>query len=615
MLDPDVPNLQTMAILRTGDVEEGFRQSDLIVENRYFCESPQHCPLETHIIDAWVETDGTLTIRSSRQGLFLLRSEVARFFDLPASKVRVIGPYCGGGFGGKLGRFQDLPVALAAMKFGKPVRFEYTRAEDLTMSGRRPTVVAYVKHGAKKDGTLVALEARLILDGGAFGAEQMAFIPRTAISALAATYRIPNVKVDSLAVYTNLPPATTMRGVETPEMLWAAEQQMEIIADKLGIDPIEVRKRNIHREGEVSAMGEVMQSIGVKECLDAAAKWIMRDEKTGPEGPWVKGKGIAIGGELIGRGYTATSQVKVRSDGYVDAFYGAAEMGQGASTMVAQVTAEEFGVPISKVTLHRGDTAFTPFDWGNYASRTTTSTGNAVRRACQDAKEQIFRMASSKMDVPPEMLDISDGKIFCKSLPSTNIPIGDLFSPLGYVPGVGEIVGRGECTLSAPPILDLKTGHFEKFADYSYGAFAVEVAVNLETGEVKVLRAANALDMGQPINPKICEQQIEGGIGMGIGTALYEALRYERGRLVNPDLVNYKIPSAAEIPGGNNVISILAPTPLEEGPYGAKGFSEMVMATVAAALGNAVYNAIGVRVYDLPLTRERVLKAIKESKI
>ncbi len=612
ILDPDVANLQNMAMLRTGDVEKGFKEADLIVENRYYCESVQPCPIEPHIIDAWIEPDGTVTIRSSRQGLFLLRSELARFFNIPISKVRVIAPYCGGGFGSKVSRFPEHPIVVAAMKIGKPVRIEYSRADDLITGGRRPAVVIYLKHGVKRDGTLTALEARIIIDGGAYGAEQMAFIPRIPTSALTASYRIPNVKIDSYGIYTNLPPSTTMRGVESPESLWAAEQQMDIIAEKLGIDPVELRRRNILSEGEINAMGETIQSTGLRECLDKAVGWIKLAEKPKLEGNWVEGKGIAVGAEIIARGYTATSVIKVQPDGYIDAYYGAAEMGQGASTMVAQIAAEEFRVPLSRVRLHRGDTKFAPFDWGNYGSRTTTSTGNAVIRACQDAKKQIFQLAGAKMGLTPIDLDISNGKIYWKSLPSTYIMIGDLFSPLGFVKEIGEIVGRGECTLSAPPILDIKTGHFEKFADYSYGAFAAKVAVNLETGEVRVLEAVNVLDMGQPINVKMCEQQIESGTGMGISTALYEALKFDKGRLLNADLVNYKIASIAEIPGMAAVASLMAPVPLEEGPYGAKGFAEMVMTPVAAALGNAVCNAIGVRVYDLPLSRERVLTAIKE---
>lgn len=614
ILDPDIPNLYNMSLLRTGDVEKGFGEADLIVENRYYCESLHPSPLETRVIDAWIELDGALTVRSSRQGLFLLKGELARFFEIPISKVRVIAPYCGGGFGAKMSRFPEHLVVAAAKKIGRPVRFQYSREEDLTFGGRRPAVVVYLKHGVKKDGTLLALEAKIIIENGAFAAEQMAFIVRIPTSTLSNTYRIPNIKVDCLGVYTNLPPGTTMRGVESPQTLWAAEQQMDIIAEKLGIDPVELRRKNILRDGELSAMGETVRSIGVRECLDKAAGWIRLDEKPAPEGNWVKGKGIAIGGEMIGRGYSATSMVKARADGYVDVYYGAAEMGQGASTMVSQIVAEEFDVPISKVRLHRGDTDLVPFDWGNYSSRTTTSTGNAVIRACQNAKQQIFRMASTILETAPEDLDISDGKIYRLSLPSAYIRIGDLFTPHGFIKEIGELVGKGECTLSAPPLLDKITGHCERFADYGYGAFAVEVAVNTDTGEIKVLRVANALDMGRPINMKICEQQIEGGIGMGIGTSLYEALKYDRGRLLNPNFVNYKIPSAAEIPVGERVASLIAPAPLEEGPYGAKGFSEVVMTPAAAALGNAVYNAIKVRIYDLPLSRERVLKAIKESK-
>jgi carbon-monoxide dehydrogenase large subunit len=611
ILDPDIPNLQNMAVLRTGDVDKGFREADLIVENRYFCEPVQHCPIETHISDAWIELDG-LTVRSSRQELPTVRSEISRLFDITLSKVRVIGPYCGGGFGSKIGRFPEHLVALAAMKLGKPVRLQYNRGEDLTTGGRRPSVVVYLKHGVKKDGTLLALEVRLIIDGGAFGADTM-ICTRVPISTLSSTYRIPNVKLDVLVVYTNLPPACAMRGVESPQAFWAVEQQMDIIAEKLGIDLVELRRKNILNEGEVNAMGQVVESIGQRECLDKAAEWIRLAEKPRSEGNWVTGKGIAIGSEMASLGHSSGVVVKVQPDGYIEAYYGGTELGQGASTLVAQIVAEELGVSFSRIRVYRGDTTSTPLDWGARGSRTTINTGNAARRACQDAKEEIFRLASSKMGLAPEDLDISHCKIYWKSQPSTYLMIEDLFTPLGYVKGIGEIIGRGEFCLPPPRILDIKTGHYEKWADYGYGAFAVEVGVNLETGEVKVLRAANALDMGQPINPKMCEQQIEGGMGMGIGTALYEALKFDdSGRLLNPDLVNYKIPSAAEIPSGQKVASIIAPAPLEGGPYGAKGFGEMVMSPVAAALGNAVYNAIGVRIYDLPLSRERVLKAIKE---
>ncbi len=306
--------------------------------------------------------------------------------------------------------------------------------------------------------------------------------------------------------------------------------------------------------------------------------------------------------------------VRPNEDGTVDLYTGASDIGQGSDTTLAQIVAEEFGLPLNKIRVVYGDTSTTSFDWDNQASRTTISTGNAVLRACLDAKRQIFQMASVRMGLAAEDLAVANGKIFWKTWPKESIPIEYLFTPLGFVKGVGQIIGRGEFNSPAPPLIDIKTGRYEKFAFWGYSAHAVEVGVNVETGEVRVERIVAALDVGQPINLKMCEQQIEGGIGMGIGTAIYEELRYNKGRLLNPDLVNYKIPTFAEIPCGKNVASLTVEAPLPEGPYGAKGFSEAVMTPAAAAIANAVYDAIGVRVYNAPLTREHVVQAIRQQK-
>ena len=601
-----------MATLYKGDVNKGFKEADLVVENRYSFEAIQHCPIEPHIVEAWIEVDGSLTIRSSHQGYHFLRRYLSQLFNIPISKVRVLGPYLGGGFGSKIDRSLDLLVALAAIKLRRPVRLAYNRSEEMITAGRRPRTIVYMKRGVKKDGTLLAVEAKIIIDGGAYGHMLMGVIPRTALSVIGPTYRTPNIKVDSYGIYTNNPPCCTMRGVESPEVHFAIEQQMDTIAEKLGIDAVELRQKNIFNEGEINGFGEVVESIGVRECLDKVADWIEWGKKPEAEGNWARGKGIAIGGELCGRGYAATSTVKLLSDGTFEVGFGSSEMGQGANTVVAQIVAEEFGVPISKVKVVYGDTNITPWDWDNHASRTTISTGNAVLRACQDAKRQIFAIASVKMGLTPDDLAISDGKIYWKHWAKESIPIEYLFNSLGYVRGVGQIVGRGDFNSPAPPLVDVKTGQYELFAIWGYGAGAAEVAVNLETGEIKILRMASAMDMGQPINLKMCEQQIEGGIGMGIGTSLYEEQKHVSGVLLNPDLVNYKIPTFAEIPSGENIASFAVKAPHKEGPYGAKGFSEMVLAPIAAAIGNAVYNATGSRVYDGPISRERTLKAIKE---
>jgi carbon-monoxide dehydrogenase large subunit len=605
-----MPNLQNSAFIRLGNVDKGFKESDLVVENRFEAESVQHCPIETHVIAAWLEAGGTLAVRASQQGYFHLRLHLSRLFGIPASKVRVIGPYLGGGFGSKLSRIPASVVALAALKLGRPVQLEYTREEDLTSGGRNSGIIIVLKHGVNKGGALLAFEARIIIDGGAYGTDLMGVIPRTALNGLGVIYRVPNVKADAYAVYTNHPQCCTLRGVEIPHITWAVEQQMDIIAEKLGMDPVTLRMKNILEEGEENPAGEITESIGVKECLDKTSKWIGWNKESRAESGWVKGKGVGIGPCLIGLGYSATSKVKVCSDGSVETYFGSSEMGQGAHTVVAQITAEEFNVPVDRVKIICGDTEVTPWDFDNQASRTTVSTGHAAIRACQDAKRQIFELAAPKMGLAPQDLDIADGKIYCKDFPSNSISIKDLFSPSGFVKGIGEILGRGEFTSTAPP-MDPKTGRFKRLAIWAHAAYGAEVAINPETGEVKVSRLAGAIDVGQPINSKMCEQQIEGGIGMGVGFSLFEQLVYDRGRLLNSDLVNYKLPTALDIPSGENCASFIVTSPHKDGPYGAKGLGEAPLVALSGAIANAIYNAIGRRLHNLPLTRERVLSAIK----
>ncbi len=614
ILDPERPNVCNIASLRTGDVERGFEEADLIVENDYYCPSIAHSPLEPHIGDGWLEEDGTLTIRVSSQGSHPTIDILSRLYDISPSKIRILLPYCGGGFGAKstFQWFRRL-VAAAELKLRRPVRLQFTRDEEFVNGGRRQLAKIHLKDGVKKDGTLVAREARVLLDIGGYASAFAPGLPRIMSFSLGVTYRIPNIKMDGYSVYTNSPVVCMMRGVGVPEMIWAVEQQMDIIAEKLGIDPLELRRKNILNEGEQNGLGEVVESIGARECLDKIAEWIKWDEKPEADGTWIKGKGISVAGSMCGRGYTATSIVKVHSDGTIEVRYGSGEMGQGASTVMAQIAAEEFKVPMSKVKLVRGDTDFTPWDFIAQSSHITITTGNAVLRACQDAKRQIFELAAAKMWLSPDDLDTRDGTVYRKDLPSESMPIGNLFTPYGVIKGTGEIVGRGEFTSSAPPI-DIQTGRGEKIAYWSYGAYAAEVGVNLKTGEVKVFKIAGAFDMGQPINAKMCEQQIESGIGMGIGTTLYEELVTSSGVVLNPDFVNYKIPTCAEIPSGENTASFIVKAPHPEGPYGAKGFGEIVLAAFAPTLANALSNAIGVRIKDMPITRERVLKAIRESK-
>lgn len=616
MLDLEKPNVCNMATLCTGDVEKGFEESDLIIENDYSCFPVAHCPLEPHITEGWMESDGTLTLSLSSQGSHPIIDALSDLYDISPSKVRVLTPYCGGGFGSKAtNQWLQRLVSAAILKFRRPVRLRFTREEEFIIGFRRTSAKVHIKDGVKRDGTLVAREARVVMEAGAYAGAFVPGIPRIAAYTFGVTYRIPNIKVNGYVVYTNNPPATIMRGAGAPQPIWAIEQQMDMIAEKLNIDPVALRKKNILCEGEENAIGEVVESIGAKECLEKVADWIQFDRKPELEGDWVRGKGMSVAGSICGRGYTATSVVKVHSDGVIEVRYGSGEMGQGASTVMAQIAAEELGVPMSQIKVVRGDTATTPWDFVAQSSHITMTTGNAVMLACRDAKRQIFELAAVKMglsskDLDTEDLEIRNGMIFRKDTPLESIPLTNLFTAQGVVKGIGEILGRSEYTSLALPV-DPETGQGEKQAFWSYGAYAAEVGVNLRTGEVRVFKVAGAFDMGQPINVKMCEQQIDGGVGMGIGTAIYEELVFDRGVVRNPNFVTYKIPTFAEIPSGENMASFIVKAPHKDGPYGAKGFGEIVLGAFAPAIGNALYNAIGVRVKDLPLSRERVLKVIK----
>jgi len=304
------------------------------------------------------------------------------------------------------------------------------------------------------------------------------------------------------------------------------------------------------------------------------------------------------------------TQVKVYKDGMVEVLHSLDELGQGINTVAAQIAAEEFGVPMEKIRVIRGDTAYTPYDVWSASSRSTFYMGNSIYRACQDAKRQLFEMASQSLGVPVETLEMKTGMIRSTGNPQKSVTITDLFVPsIGYMPMITEIVGRGQFDF-ASILEDAETGQSEKWVAYfSYGAHGVEIAVNVETGALKVVRIAGCFDV-QPINPKMVEQQIEGGIGWGMSHALYEEVMFNQGKIINPTFVDYKVTSAMDMPLVQNVGAFVAPAPHQDGPYGAKGFGEMVSVPVLAALGNAFYDATGVRIYDLPLTPERILKAL-----
>jgi CO/xanthine dehydrogenase Mo-binding subunit len=603
--DPERPNVCHTYKIRSGDVVRGFQEADLIVENRYTTARIAHCQLESHVVVAWFEPDGGLTVMTPCQLPYSLKPLLCKLFNLSSSKVRLLSTFVGGAFGAKGQARAELMAALLAQKSRRPVRLAFTREEMFRFGGHRVPMVFDIRDGVKSNGTLVARDVKALLALGAYSDTGFLLVKRTPIGAVG-TYRVPNFKLDCYGVYTNEPLTTALRGFGAPEIQWAIEQQMDIIAERLGIDPVEIRRRNVLNEGDRDACGMVTHSVGVTECLERVRKWIGWGKKPADDSaPWKRGKGIAIGNKSIQTGVSSVVIVKVWQDGVVEVRHSVARLGQGTETCLAQIAADQFGIPISQVRVVSGDTAFCPPDFGTVASVSLVHNGNALISACQDAKQQLFELAAPVLGAEPKDLTTGDGKIYVKGAEPA-IRISRLFTPLGIPLKGGKILGIGSFTSPYSPE-DLETGQSERYVfSYSYGANAVEVAINVETGEVKVLRIASAFDMGKAVNPSIVEQQIEGGVTMGISCA-FEEVSVDKGTVFNNGFVDYPIFTAMDMPEVENISTMIVEVAHQEGPFGAKGIGEVPLVAVAPAIANAVYNAIGIRIKDLPISRQRVL--------
>ena len=621
-LDPDRPNVCNHYKIRCGDVEKGFKEADVILENRFTTARIQQCAFEPHVCIAQIESDGSLTIWSTQQGLYRAKRHVCGIFGLPPSKVRIIqSHYIGGSFGSKFVLAVEPIAVMLAKKTGRPVRVALTREEVFTLGGNRIPTVIHIKDGVKKDGTIVAREMKVLVNVGAYASSGGALLARNISFGVAGSYRVPNLKLDSYGVYTNEPPVCPYRGFANEQPIWAIESHMDMIAEKMGLDAIEIRKKNLLKEGDINANGEIVHSIGAGQCFEQVAKFLDWGYKPREEtGPWKKGKGLALGHKNSSFG-VSIAIVKVQEDGTIEVRYSSDEFGQGCTSAMAQIVSEEFGIPTDRVKVVWGDTAITPYSTQPRAQGTTFNIGMSIVLACQDAKRQLFEIVAEKLNASPEELDAREGRVYVKSVPSRSIEIADLFVTGAYIDKVGEILGKGVFRLPYATKDDPETGQIDPElaqkgmklnAFYSYAVYGVEVAVNVETGEVKITKSGMACDMGLPINPKMCEQQMDGAAGMGIGSALWEEMIMDQGKVLNPNWRDYRLPSAINMPDGENYKTFITPTPHKDGPYGAKGMGETVMTPVAPAIANAIYNAVGVRMKDLPVTREMVFQALRK---
>ncbi len=618
-----------------GDIEAAFATADLVVENRFTTGMAQCTPMEPHAAVADVDIYGNVVVWSNTQTPYMVKDRLAQLFGIPAHKVKVIvPPHIGGGFGCKTRMKAEGVAAALSRAARRPVKLVYTREEVFADTTVKHPFVIHIKDGVMKDGTLVARQIRSVLDAGAYTDGTVGgLVTRNAAYGAVGVYRVPNFKLDNYRVYTNKPVGGAFRGFGVAQTTWAVESQMDILAEKLGIDPLELRLRNLLEDGELNPEHFKMDAVGSRPTVLRAAREIGWGEPAGPvgangsngsngsggasdSGTVVRGKGIAIGCKHFSI-QTSSAVLKVHPDESFEIRSSVTDIGQGSRTIMAQIVAEEFKVPLDQVRLVQIDTDVTPIDTGQSGSSTTVKAGHAVRLACLEAKRKLFERAEDLLEAAASDMDTAGGEIFVQGSPERSIRIGQLFKTIPVnMPGSdygpfltddAEITAGG--MFYPANAVGADGGPMPKVG-FSYCSQAVEVEVDTETGRIKVVKLVSILDPGKALNSTLTDGQIEGGVGFGIGTALLEELTFRDGRLANGNLTDYRIPTALDVPDLASLTMGIEETDYETGPYGAKGIGEVVVCATAAAIANAVHDATGVRLTDMPMTPERVALAI-----
>lgn len=610
--DPNRPNVANYYKIRKGDVDEAFKECDFVVENRFSTHMVQHAHIEPNVTLAKYEGGGRYTIWTSGQNVYRTRKELSDALKVPETNIRLIAPrHVGGGFGNKGAGHIEPIVACLAQKAGRPVKLALTREEVFTTTSIRHPSIVYIKDGLQRNGTIVAREMNVIYNGGAYSLAGNV-VNKNAIHAMTSVYMLPNLKADIYRVYTNQVQGGAFRGFGAPQIFFAVESQMDIDAEKLGMDPIQFRRKNLIAEGGTSAIGERMTNVTIEQCIDGMMEAVSSEPLPKDDGVWRYGIGYGVTKEQSDVSFASAAEVKLFEDGSVELWTSATDPGEGIHTVLSQIVAEEMQLPIEKVRMVLSDTDMTLVGTGASGSRQTSQMGTAVKLACSDLKQKMLASAAKRLGVREESLSIEGGAIIVGGKEGT--PYTGIFSegPMGgaYIPGQGRLVGKG---FYLPKVgeIDPNTGQCstdKASVYYTPVAQAAKVAVNLETGRIRILEYIGAMDVGKAINPLNVIGQNQGAITMGLNGAMNEELILVNGRVVNADFKDYKLQSIMDY---FPIRSIILENPNPDGPYGARGCGEAPISPVAAVLANAVYNAVGVRIKDLPITPEKVLLALK----
>ena len=618
-------NISHHHIIRKGDADAAFKYAEehpdeyYITEHEYHVPHVQHTPIENHIAVAQYEPDGKCTVWASCQSPYAVRQALSATFDIPLNKMRIISPYVGGGFGAKAGTtIEGIIIPLAMHCKGRPVMMEYTREEEFVNSYVRQGLYTKIKTAVRKsDGKFLAVQNDFYWDGGAY-TEYGVNIVKASGFASTGPYEFDNVKTDAYCVYTNNPVGGPYRGFGMCEIHFGIEQNIDEVAKEIGMDPIEIRRVNGLAPGKSTGTGEIMKSCGFLEALDQVAEAIQYDKPCDPpSGPHkVRGKGIAGGWKSPSQPTNAGSAaiIRMNEDGTFFLMTSGHDIGQGSDTALTQIAAEVLCCDPSKFTIRTGDTDHTPYEWQTVASRITYCAGNAIKLAAEDLKEKLLDLAQIKLGYIKRELYLEDGWIINRNHPESRMPMSDLALGLAFEDGSGyggPAIGVGTFTLPNNINYDPATGYSPKPAAFwTTAAAGAEVEIDTETGVIEVKKMVESCDPGHIVNPELYKAQVEGGMMQALGTVLYEELKLKDGKVLNKSFVDYKIPTIDNTP--ETFIAMGVEHPEETGPYGARGIGEPAMVPGAPAIANAIYNATGCRFTEMPITPERMLKALQE---
>jgi len=605
--------------LRKGRAADGFDEAEIIVQGRFEFPHMAHMTIEPHGAIARWESDGGVTVWASSQGPYVLRSVLSHMYDLPMTKIRVVVPFLGGGFGCKSDVvIEPLVAAVAKAVPGRPVRLILDRKEAFTSSVVGRGMKGRMKIGAKKDGTLEAIEAGLYFADGAF-ADTSCNVVTAGGHNCTGPYEFRHCHLDSYGVYTNTPPVGAFRGYSHPEGHLMCERLMDLLARELGMSPFELRRKNFLHAGSINALGQTITAANgdLNGCLTSMEKAVFSGDKPVEDDRYVYGRGVAslMKSPVTASNAASCAVVRFNNDATVTVSMAGIEMGQGCTTVLAQIAAEELKVPYERVrVIPRVDTDLSPYEWMTVASMTTYRVGNAIVHACRRCIIRLLDNAALVLEVPEDELEYDGEFVFVASDPSRRVALKDLVK--GYTHPDGHCVGDPVVAVGSHIVRGLQTpdpesGQGNCAAEWTFGAQACEVRVEKATGKVEVTHFATALDVGKVINPQTARGQVVGGVLQGLGHALKEEVLYkEDGNLANPVIGKYNVPAVSDMPGKQTVD--LLETPQEDGPFGARAMAEHPIVAVCPAVLNAVQDATGVDLFRVPVLPDELKRAMDE---